>query len=556
MINTNNYHLHYHRYIYHSIGSSIDMDFHVFTKHIILHGTLKQQTDFLKVQILFPNFIIFPYWLEIYNEIDDRVKRKIQEECYSKSHRKCVKMINNARNFMINGILFDLIAINNTDHSKIVLNIFADRKDIFDHLKTSSKKNTIIHRRNSVMHIPLMLTCHSHIDEIKVESFVTAVNYFYRYHISQISIHELILSVVEPNQDSENINVIFEMFRKISNLVTDTILSANNHKERIRYVYYFIAIAEKMLSIHNYEALFAIVTGLGHASVQRIKILWQTHKSYVMKFENLESIICHHKNYEIYRSHIYDKQDYIPYIGLVRSDIDHCLQNALYNDNEGSRTINVNCYSVLTKIIDGFENARSNKVKLNYKMYDDNIINFIRRRELIGDSKLYKKSYSIQNMMNTASNSGDTTTPTHTGSIIQSKSPRKLYDKIINNRLRSTKSLVRLPNTFNCDSENQIKKILEIVNFNSSCEKRIRKKRYEFIYRTPMFIWSHHQVRQWLKFIGLTCYNSLFDQNNINGYNLVEFKYYNFHNLGILDDHINLMLKFIDIQHLRSLNVV
>ena len=66
------------------------------------------------------------------------------------------------------------------------------------------------------------------------------------------------------------------------------IVSENNSTKRMRIIKQFIKIARQCKETQNFNSMFAIISGLGHGAVSRLKSSWEKLPT---KYQRLVSII-------------------------------------------------------------------------------------------------------------------------------------------------------------------------------------------------------------------------------------------------------------------------
>jgi len=118
----------------------------------------------------------------------------------------------------------------------------------------------------------------------------------------------------------------------------------------------------ELKKLNNYNALFAIVCGLNNIVVQKIKILWKCDKSHTKNFQKLCNLISPQNNYREYRKTINDnmKNNVIPYIGIIISDLKHIFENNLYVEEDND--FNWEICNIVSSILNNFKNIKSDYI--------------------------------------------------------------------------------------------------------------------------------------------------------------------------------------------------
>lgn len=132
--------------------------------------------------------------------------------------------------------------------------------------------------------------------------------------------------------------------------VVTQICKESNIRQRTRAIKNFIQIAKHCLECKNYNSLFAIIGGLGHGSVQRLKQTWDKLPSrYVHLFEDLQKLMDPTRNMSRYRNLINNEHSHtpvIPFFPLVKKDLTFIH---LGNDSKVAGLINFEKLRMISK---------------------------------------------------------------------------------------------------------------------------------------------------------------------------------------------------------------
>jgi len=122
---------------------------------------------------------------------------------------------------------------------------------------------------------------------------------------------------------TENLTNYVARFNKISFWVGTEICTVPASKKRITIVEKFIQIAKILRELNNFNTLMAIVSGLNHSSVQRLKKTWEGINSRSLAtLHEIEKTMNPAGNYTPYREIEGRKYPYfIPFFGLVMKDL-------------------------------------------------------------------------------------------------------------------------------------------------------------------------------------------------------------------------------------------
>ena len=108
-------------------------------------------------------------------------------------------------------------------------------------------------------------------------------------------------------------------------------------KPRAKLIQKFIATADQLRQLQNYNGLMAVLAGLNHISVQRLKKSWAVIASkYRDAFHRLEALMAPRSNYRAYRRLLKTSQPpVIPYLGVLLRDLTFIYDgNARWLDKE------------------------------------------------------------------------------------------------------------------------------------------------------------------------------------------------------------------------------
>jgi len=116
-------------------------------------------------------------------------------------------------------------------------------------------------------------------------------------------------------------------FAQLSNVemfwVISEVCSEYNIARRAKIIKHFILIAKHCQECKNYNSMFAIISGLGHGSVSRLKMTWDKLPAKYMKlFEDLQSLMDPSRNMSKYRNLIAsERPPLIPFYPLIKKDL-------------------------------------------------------------------------------------------------------------------------------------------------------------------------------------------------------------------------------------------
>ncbi|XP_059174885.1 rap guanine nucleotide exchange factor 6-like isoform X3 [Physella acuta] len=111
-----------------------------------------------------------------------------------------------------------------------------------------------------------------------------------------------------------------EMFWVVTEITSET-----NLVRRAKLLKHFVKIAKHCKDSKNFNSMFAILSGLGHGSISRLKLTWERLPSKYMKlFEDLQSLMDPSRNMSKYRNLINSEHvqpPYIPFYPIFKKDL-------------------------------------------------------------------------------------------------------------------------------------------------------------------------------------------------------------------------------------------
>jgi len=140
--------------------------------------------------------------------------------------------------------------------------------------------------------------------------------------LSSIPLSDFINHVQKGRKEGALFNSI-KYFNCLSHWVTISIVKEAHLKTRIEYLSKIIRICDHLLQLNNFSSAMAILSGLNHFSVSRMKQTWKgVDPEITEKYNNIEATLSYNHNYSVYRQAL--KQctgPCVPYLGLFLSDL-------------------------------------------------------------------------------------------------------------------------------------------------------------------------------------------------------------------------------------------
>ncbi|GFR59964.1 Rap guanine nucleotide exchange factor [Elysia marginata] len=141
-----------------------------------------------------------------------------------------------------------------------------------------------------------------------------------------------------------------ELVNKEMFWVVTEICSETNLVKRTKLLKHFIKIAKHCKDSKNFNSMFAILSGLGHGSISRLKLTWERLPSkYLKLFQDLQSLMDPSRNMAKYRNLInseHVKPPFIPFYPIFKKDLTFIH---LGNDSEVDGLINFEKLRMIAK---------------------------------------------------------------------------------------------------------------------------------------------------------------------------------------------------------------
>ncbi|XP_046742541.1 rap guanine nucleotide exchange factor 6-like isoform X7 [Diprion similis] len=198
--------------------------------------------------------------------------------------------------------------------------------------------------------------------------------------------------------------------------VVTEICSEHNLVRRSKIIKQFIKIARQCKECKNFNSMFAIVSGLGHAAVGRLRATWEKLPTkYQRLFNDLEKLMDPSRNMSQYRQLIASEQTQppiIPFYPVVKKDLTFIH---LGNDSRVEGLINFEKLRMIAKEVRALTKMCSSQYDLQ-TMTD------------IGGQALSSAMVSM-NQMNSANQGGQTATVKRRKKSTAAPNPKKMFEE-------------------------------------------------------------------------------------------------------------------------------
>ncbi|KAG5648326.1 hypothetical protein DXG03_004898 [Asterophora parasitica] len=154
-----------------------------------------------------------------------------------------------------------------------------------------------------------------------------------------------------------NVRAVSSLSTAITGWVAESILSEPDLKKRTALVRFFIKVADRCTSLHNYSTSRSILAALDSSTISRLHQTWLgLSQKYKSQLESLRRLADHSRNYHEYRSKLRNTAPpAVPFLGLYLTDVTFCREgNPSHRAspiNSGKKLLNFNKYHKLARII-------------------------------------------------------------------------------------------------------------------------------------------------------------------------------------------------------------
>ncbi|KAJ9050635.1 hypothetical protein DSO57_1012605 [Entomophthora muscae] len=123
--------------------------------------------------------------------------------------------------------------------------------------------------------------------------------------------------------NAPNVKAMIHMSTQISNWLAFTILSESNLRIRAQYIKYFIAVAERCYSLHNFNTLMSLIAGFNTTPIHRLKRTWElVNARSLQALETIKSVMDSGRNFSTYREQLHSvNPPCVPFLGLYLTDL-------------------------------------------------------------------------------------------------------------------------------------------------------------------------------------------------------------------------------------------
>jgi hypothetical protein len=446
----------------------------------IVEGDQDDQINFLKIYPIFkPKQNLITLWTNQYS-------------------------ISNNQNAMITfltfGLEYDLIEYKMKDILTLLNILDNNFRDIIKSSIIKGKTNTCI-KKISLIDDPHIYDKNTSINikTLSPSDIAYELTRKFSFLIDKITYHELIFVAQHDNKYNKNdnelispIELLISDFHKLSYIVYHTILVEDKSDiERMNTIKHILKICDELKVLGNYHAIFALVSALNNAIVQRLDSLWKTKKGVFIELSELINPCNNYRNYRaIIKKHT---KNIIPYLAVIICDIKHILEYPLYEETD----FNMEIYNLVLNLLNDFKRLPNNySITKNNNIYKwfSNITITHTENEFYEISNTIKPSIHKQLLQKLAEEKGN---------IIEDE------------QIKIIPHIKLLTSSGGEKSYDSVEEIIKITNM----QKKAKHKSMPPLSKTKdnYINWSTDDVINWLCSIGMDEYGATFKNEEIDG---------------------------------------
>ncbi|KAL0069855.1 Ras guanine nucleotide exchange factor bud5 [Marasmius tenuissimus] len=218
-----------------------------------------------------------------------------------------------------------------------------------------------------------------------------------------ITPEEVMESGQEGARTPVNVRAVSSLSTTITGWAAESILNEKDMKKRTGLVKFFVKVADKCTTLHNFSTSRSILAALDSSTIARLHQTWNglPQKSKV-QLEVMRRLADHSRNYREYRARLRNTAPpAVPFLGLYLTDITFCREgNPSHRAspyNQDKKLLNFNKYHKLARIVQDMQRFQ---VPYNLKVIDEvqEYLQFVfKESKKKGDLQdLYRRSLMVE----------------------------------------------------------------------------------------------------------------------------------------------------------------
>ncbi|KAI0252387.1 ras guanine nucleotide exchange factor domain-containing protein [Lactifluus subvellereus] len=215
---------------------------------------------------------------------------------------------------------------------------------------------------------------------------------------------EILESGQEGSKPPVNVRAVTSLSTVVTGWVAESILNeADDIKKRITLVKFFIKLADRCMTLHNFATSRSILAALDSATIARLQQTWQgVPQKQKLQLESVRKLADHARNYHEYRSRLRETvPPAVPFLGLYLTDVTFCREgNPAHRASPlapSKKLINFSKYHKMARIVHDIQRFQVNYMLKEIPEIQDFLRDAFKKSKHHGDLQdLYRRSLLVE----------------------------------------------------------------------------------------------------------------------------------------------------------------
>jgi len=209
--------------------------------------------------------------------------------------------------------------------------------------------------------------------------------------LKRIDAEELLHKNFSKPEAAPNFMEMVEVFNKWSQWVPTEVLCRETATQRAELLTLFIKTANRCVAMNNFNTSCAILAGLGHPSITRLRSSWEkVKKKHLQKWKKLQDLFEMARNFSNYRAAERKAEvPFVPYLGILPKDLNSIEEN---NPNTVNGLINVRKLRLIWRVVRTLLRAQTS----HYSFARTILYNYLQDMKVFGDDDVYELSKKLE----------------------------------------------------------------------------------------------------------------------------------------------------------------
>lgn len=176
---------------------------------------------------------------------------------------------------------------------------------------------------------------------------------------------EILESGQEGAKHPVNVRALTSLSTVITGWVAESILNEHDIKKRTALVKFFIKVADRCSSLHNYSTSRSMLAAFDSSTISRLRQTWMgLPQKNRLQLEAMRRLADHGRNYHEYRTKLRNTAPpAVPFLGLYLTDVTFCREgnpsHRVFPLNADKKLLNFNKYHKLARIVQDMQRFQS-----------------------------------------------------------------------------------------------------------------------------------------------------------------------------------------------------